>query len=374
MATKLDPRLVKRVFELEKEAGENRLKWTAISEKINKEFGTNYDRETAANIHRRYKRGATAPDKFIPHEEPANGAGEFLERVSEIARTSKKSHKNPPTDVWRKWFTEAQGIRESVSDRELQATATIDAKKPIAVSFLGDWHIGSPHTDYDKLYGDIEFIKANPRLYCCISGDRTDQFMPGFKDASAVTGQLTPPELQLDAMEAILKELSDSIVAAIGGNHDRMAAKKTGIDTERWVRRGMKFSYLPHGGLLTLTVGRESYKILWKHHYRFNSSLNQFNSHHRMLEILEPTADLVVTEHEHNPGMESVERGTGAAKRTVISIRAGAYKVNDGYSMDYFKEGRPAPQTVILYPDRHKIVGFHGYDSMQDAATYLKAV
>lgn len=373
MALRADPRLVKRVFELEKKRRGDAEIWPEIATIINKEFGSGYNRTTIANLFRRYRRGDTAPDPILPPDATDKDASTFLERVAEIVRTSKKVPKNPSTSIWCKWFREAQGIRDSVSDRELQSSATIDANKPIGLSFLGDWHIGSPHTDYERLYGDIEFIKANPRLYCCISGDRTDMFVPGFKDAAAVTHQLLPGDLQLDAMEAILKELGDSIVAAIGGNHDNMARKKTGIDTERWVRRGMKFSYMPHGGLLTLTVGRETYKILWKHHYRFNSAMNQFNSHHRMLELLEPTADLVVTEHEHNPGMESIEKGSGAASRTVINIRTGAYKVDDGYSMDYFKAGVPAPQTVILYPDRHKIVALHGTESMRDAGIYLKA-
>lgn len=374
MPGRLDPRIPKRIFELFKEVGDKREKWGEICEKVNKEFGTNYNRISCANVYKRYKGGSTAPDHLLPHDEAPQEANGFLERVAEIIRTSKKTPKNPSTDYWCKWFKEAQGLRESVSDRELQATATIDSSEPIALSFLGDFHIGSPFTDYERLYGDVATIRATPNLYCCISGDRTDQFIPGFKDASAVVGQLTPPELQLDAVEAIMNEIGDSIVCAIGGNHDEMSRKKTGIDVERWIRRGKKFSYMPHGGLLTLTVGKETYKILWKHTYRFQSSLNLFNSAHRMLELLEPTADLVVQEHLHNPGMESIERGTGPGKHTVISIRTGAYKTTDGYSMNFFKEGIPAPQTVILYPDRHKVVGMHGTESMRDAVVYLKGI
>lgn len=374
MPGRLDPRIPKRIFELFKEVGDKREKWGEISQAVNKEFGTDYNRITCANIYKRYKTGSTAPDPLMPHDEAPLEANGFLERVAEIRRTSKKNAENLSTDEWKECFTEAQGIRERVSDRELKAAATIDVSEPIGLSFFGDWHIGSPHTDYESLFGDIEVVKGNPRLYCCVSGDRTDMFIPGFKDATAVTGQLVPGDLQLDAMDAILTELGDSIVCAIGGNHDTMARRKTGIDTERQIRKKYKFSYMPHGGLLTLTVGKIEYKILWKHHWRFNSSLNQFNSHHRMLEQLEPTADMVVTEHEHNPGMESVERGTGDAKRMVISIRTGAYKVADGYSMDYFKEGRPAPQTVVLFPDRKKIVAMHGADSMKDAAVYLRGI
>lgn len=374
MPGRLDPRIPKRIFELFKEVGDKREKWGEISDTVNKEFGTNYNRVAAANIYKRYKHGQTAPDHLLPHDEAPQEANGFLERVAEIIQTSKKVPKNPPIGYWCKWFREAQGLRDSVSDRELQATAEINAKEPIAISWLGDWHLGSPHTNYEKLYGDVEFIKSNPRLYCCISGDRTDMFVPGFKDAAAVTGQLVPGDLQLDAMEAILRELGDSIVCAIGGNHDAMAKKKTGVDTERWVRRGMKFSYMPHGGLLTLKVGTQEYKILWKHTYKFQSALNKFNSHHRMMELLEPLADVVVQEHLHDPGMESIEKLQGGKRHPVVSIRTGAYKEDDAFSLDWYKQGLPAPQTVIFYPDRHKVLAMHGAESMQDAAIYLKGI
>lgn len=372
MAEKTDPKIVKRVFALREEY-KKAPDWHEIAEAINKEFGAHYNHKSMANVYNRFAKGVTAPDKREPHTaEPESLA--FIERVAEIRRTSKKKVVNLSTGEWRKCFTEAQGVRERLSDRELQSTATINTDAPIALSFMGDFHVGSPHTDYDRLYSDVDFIKSNPRIYCCISGDRTDQFIPGFRDASAVAGQLTPPELQFDAVEAILKELGPSIVAAIGGNHDVMGKRKTGIDAERWLRRGMSFSYMPHGGLLTLTVGTQQYKILWKHSYKFQSALNKFNSHHRMMEILEPTADVVVQEHLHDAGMESIEKVSGGARRTIVSIRTGAYKRADGFSMDWYKEGTPAPQTVILYPDRKKIVAIHGEESLSDAAIYLNGI
>ncbi len=366
---RVDPRIVRFLFDYLKEKG-GRPNWNETAVVVNKKFGTSYTRKTMPTVYHRYNKGQTSPDPLMPHTGQADS---FADRV-QIIRTSKKTPGNLPADDWRRVFTEAQGIRDIVSDRELYCAATIKTKTPVALCFFGDWHLGSAHTDYQRLYADAQFVAETENIYCGISGDRTDMFVPGFKDASAVMGQLAPPDLQLEAMDSLLKLLGPKVVAAIGGNHDTMARRKTGVDVERWVRKGYSFSYMPHGGVLTLTVGDQAYKILWKHHYRFNSSLNQFNSHHRMMELLEPTADLIVTEHEHNPGIESVERGTGEARRTVISIRTGAYKIDDGYSMDFFKEGRPGPQTVILFPDRKKVLAMHGVEALQDAAIYLRGV
>jgi len=366
MATKLDPHIPKRVFELV--AGyKGKPDWTEIAETINREFKTFYTRITAAGIHKRYKTGATSPDKYVPHEDHS-------ESINFIERVSKKLPENPTVDEWANAFLGAQGFRERVSDRELQCEATIKTDKPVAVSWLGDWHIGSPNTDYHRLYRDVEFIRNTDRLYCCISGDRADMFVPGFKDATAVMGQIMPPDIQLDAVDALVDSIKEKVVAAIGGNHDTMARRRTGVDAERQIRRKWPFSYMPHGGVLTLNVGTQTYRILWKHHYRFNSALNQFNSHHRMRELLDPSVDIVVTEHEHNPGVESIEIGTGAARRTVLNVRTGAYKIDDGYSMDYFKEGGVGPQTIVFYPDRKKIMAIHGSEAIWDAAAYLRAV
>ena len=90
-----------------------------------------------------------------------------------------------------------------------------------------------------------------------------------------------------------------------------------------------------------------------------------------MLELLDPTADIVVQEHEHSPGIESLEKGE-YDKKTVVNIRTGAYKINDGFSMDFYKSGRTAPQTIILFPDEKKILAMHGRDAIKDAITYLE--
>jgi len=38
----------------------------------------------------------------------------------------------------------------------------------------------------------------------------------------------------------------------------------------------------------------------------------------------------------------------------------------------FFKSGRRGPQTVILWPDKRKILAMHGADALNDAKTYLR--
>ena len=56
----------------------------------------------------------------------------------------------------------------------------------------------------------------------------------------------------------------------------------------------------------------------------------------------------------------------------MVNIRTGSYKIDDSFSMNYFKSGRIAPQTVVLFPNEKKIVPMHGRDAIKDAITYLR--
>ncbi len=277
-------------------------------------------------------------------------------------------------DEWFDFCESTQEFRRKSSIAQSIANATIKTKSPIALTVISDAHIGSPHTNYKALRSDLNVLRENPAVYALIGGDFCDNFIPGFRDAGAVTGQIEPPQRQLLMFEAILADIEKSIVAIGSGNHNDMARRKTGIDTEYFILRGIKKPYLPQGGLLKLTVGGETYKLLWKHNYRFSSSLNQFNSHHRMREMLAPDIDVVITEHEHNPGIESIEVGEFDQKRTVLNVRTGTYKEDDPYSMQFYKAGRRGPQTMIFWPDRHKVLAMHGADALNDAVDHLRGI
>ncbi|MEA1998223.1 MAG: metallophosphoesterase [Euryarchaeota archaeon] len=270
-----------------------------------------------------------------------------------------------------KAMRDGQQLQQSFDKRQYEAKVAVDTSKPIAITFVSDVHFGNQHTDYEAFERDIATIVESPDVYLFKGGDWPDKFMPTFKDGTAVLGQLTPPQTQVLIIEKMMDYLGDKILVAIGGNHDKMDEKLTGISSEYMIHKGKPFPYLHEGGLIKLLVGKTSYNFLWKHHYRFNSSVNQFNSHHRMLEQLYPDTDIVVTEHEHNPGIEVVEKYEYDARRQVVNIRTGTYKIDDPYSMARWKAGRPGPQTVVLFPDQKKIVPFTGGDAINDAKKYI---
>jgi len=293
------------------------------------------------------------------------------ETPATLLRLSKRNPTELTSDEWLQTFADAQGTRDKISFSEMTATVSLPVRCPIGVVFSSDWHFGSPAMNVQAFRNDLEKVKSDARLYVCVGGDRMDNFQQSFKDASAAVNQLTPPQMQRLAVEAVLKSIADKVVALIGGNHEAMSVKKTGEDGDYWILRDMPFSYFPFGGLLKLTIGEMTYKVLWKHNYRFNSSLNQFNSHHRMQEILCPDSDINVQEHTHSPGIEVIEAGEFDQRRTVVNIRTGTYKGADAFSMNYFKAGRLGAQVVVLWPDHKRITVFHGEHAITDARAFL---
>lgn len=310
-------------------------------------------------------------------EPPRAGAPpEYLINVAAVIQENKKDVKELN---WRDYVDGFDGAkrfrRDAKGDHGYRVVKSrIKTDQPIAVCFISDVHIGSPHTDYQGFLEDIALIESDPRIYVGKGGDWADK-MSGFRDATASVGQLHPEEVQLLAVESIMEgPLNGRIIAAIGGNHDRMDARKTGLSSEYWIHRGKPFPYMPTGGLVELTVGSETYRIVWTHQYGTgNSRLNPHNIFRWIRQELDTSGDIFVLEHHHDPSIMTREM-QDFEKRTVVEIRTGSYKIDDKFSQQFFKEGRHGPQTVILFPDRHKIVPCHGKEALSDAIVYLNGL
>lgn len=341
------------------------LAWLSVAAKVNEEYGTSYNADSVRHVSRRHK------DVSVPPEERSLSSERFVTRIAEVVTSNKKRPKDYSLAEMEKTLTSAQRVIRDQSITQYTANVKIAAKVPIGLSFVSDVHLGSPDTNYKAFFADIGRIAADPRMYMGKGGDWCDNFMGSFIDATAPAFQLQPPEIQIGFENGIIEKLGDSIIAMIGGNHDNMAIRKTGVSHHNLLRRGDSFAFLPEGGLINLTVGKITYRILWKHSFRFNSSLNEFNPHHRMAQML-AQCDIRVLEHLHSPGTEIVEELEFDQKHSVVNIKTGTYKEDDAYSMSKWKAGRRGPQTVILFPDRRKIVPFHGADALEDAQAYMR--
>ena len=300
-------------------------------------------------------------------------ADDFLTRAEKIVWEGTKDKTPPAWDAGLDGMEEAQEFRKLFSIGDRHVKCHINTKGPIAITFITDVHLGSPNTLYGAFKADIKAVLDDPNIYVMKGGDWSDKFVPGFKDASAPANQLQPPTIQLVIEDQVMKALDGRIVAASGGNHDRMGEKRTGIDDQYFIMRDKDFPYMPTGGRIELVVGKTEYRILWTHQYGVGHSRVNTHNVFRWLRLIDPSCDIYALEHNHDPSMMTHEV-QDFDKRTVIEIRTGSYKIDDRYSQQFYKEGRVGPQTVILWPDRKKMLGFHGTTAITDASTQLRGL
>ena len=353
---------VDKILELVCSLREQKRQWVHIAEVVNVEFRTKYTSEGVRMLYRRQQRA-------LKQTTPAY---DFASDVTQLVYENKKEPQDMTVNELLSGYKSVQDFRDKFSMGQSIAKVRINVDRPVAITAITDVHIGSPYTDYDSFERDISKIREHPHTFLLKGGDWADKFMVGFRDAAAPANQLQPATVQLLTVKRIMESLEGKIIAANGGNHDHMDTKKTGISTESLIHYDVEFPYLPEGGLVVLTVGDIEYNILWKHNYRGNSQISLFNAH-RWLRELNRHADIAILEHTHNPGIEATERGSNSLgdSRTEINIRTGTYKLSDPFSERFFKTGMRGPETVVLFPDRRKVVPFHGKDAIEDAHTYM---
>lgn len=310
-------------------------------------------------------------------QEPDDTFHETVMRFAELKFRDKKKVEELEWEEYADLCSEVKRIGDAESISQDSAYIEIEnIGRPIAITCLSDLHVGSRYTNYEALKRDIRIIGSHPDIFVMKGGDWSDKFMTNFKDAGASQGALLSPSQQLRMVKSLMKRLHGRILAAIGGNHDIMDEKLSAISTESFIHSDVPFPYLKEGGTVNISFGDAKYQIAWKHHFKFNSSMNKFNSHHRLREMNCPNADVVVLEHTHDPGMEEISLQDADTPRSVINIRTGAYKEGDAFSKLWYKPGRRSPSTFIIFPSlfdgRKEILAMMGEDSLCHAAMYLQ--
>jgi predicted phosphodiesterase len=350
-----------------------------IIDELNQRFGGKRTPEAVQNMLGRIgvHWGHTLRNRTDDEEPESSSFTNIMAAVAPIIHEAHKKAK--PLDLDKVFDTlidvqEVEGSQDIVQSETVRAR--IDTKAPIILCFLSDLHLGHLKTDYRSMQRDINTIKGHNRVYVMKGGDWPNKTLGNFRDQTAMAEQISPPHSQVLLAEALMNELSGKIVAAIGGNHDSRDERATGLSTEYFIHRGMPFPYMKHGGVLKLTVGSVEYAILWKHNYKGSSIYNELHAQGRARRELYPLADIVVLEHTHSPAVKTSRLYDFDMARMVVDIRTGTYLVDDNYSVEKFKTGRPGPMAVILYPDRKKIVVPESDcgEMLDDAITYLRGL
>jgi len=153
--------------------------------------------------------------------------------------------------------------------------------------------------------------------------------------------------------------------------HELWSLRASDFDLTEYLTKHSKAVYLGTGGILWLTVGKQKYKIMMRHKYRFNSQDNPTATVKKMFEKC-GGFDLGVISHHHTATLEegNKEGLDGNLKR--IFLRAGSYKVHDRYAkQEGFGQGSIGVPIVLLNPKTRDLRGFQDIKEGIEYLSYL---
>jgi hypothetical protein len=199
------------------------------------------------------------------------------------------------------------------------------------LNFIGDAHVGSPDTHYDRLVKEVETIVHTPNSYAILGGDLID----GMFFSQAQHEQIEPIPEQFAYMQALVEYLGKNgkLLAGWSGDHD-MWIKKMGLSaySEFSKKTG---AYLMQGlGYLTAKLPDSEYYFSVAHQLPGHSMYSKTHPQKRAYKFGGASgSDVVVSFHNHQKELTmSWEKSFGGEVHPVYSIACGAYKATDDYA------------------------------------------
>jgi len=215
-----------------------------------------------------------------------------------------------------------------------QREATVELRPaypdlPVFIWLLNDSHIGSVYTDYERLLKDYQLVKETANFYTITNGDEVDNFLVDTAQAAGVYEDAISPEQQALIIQRLFKELAErqKLIAMSYGNHSDFI-QRGGLSFEGTWLRDLPCPVFNCGGLLTLRVGSQEYKIAMTHRFIGFSRFNPTNACKRFMELVYPEADIVYLAHSHVKEYLYFRRGN----KERLAIIGGCYKIDDEYA------------------------------------------
>jgi predicted MPP superfamily phosphohydrolase len=225
--------------------------------------------------------------------------------------------------------------------------------KPCAVAFMADMHIGSEGTDYEALDRDINIIRNTENMYAIVGGDVGDLHI---KHPAAVLAQKVTPEHQWLWIADVLKRLSPKILAMVAGNHELWTYAVANFDPLRQIADKINVPYNRHELPIDIKLAHQTYRILIRHKYRFNSSANPSNSPKQLCRKGRTDADVYVVCDKHEATAEPFSH----LGRWRWAVRPSGYQVESEFGMTGGWHGvNPVTPCIVFDPRNHDMhVGF----------------
>jgi len=274
-------------------------------------------------------------------------------------------------NVWNS-ILDFQNVLDEKSIEQNEARINIKTKYWIGIAFTGDHHIGNMATDYKTMLMHRDIIAKTDNLYVCLNGDYCDNYIPSSHTAGMFEA-LFPPAVQKNLAKDYIESIRDKVLSLCAGCHDVWGLKAADFDLTEYLAKHGEAVYLGTGGTLWLTIGKQRYKIMMRHKYRFNSGDNPTATVKKMFEKC-GGFDVGVVSHNHIASIEEANKQglDGNLKR--LFIRAGTYKTHDRYlKQEGYSEGATTVPIVLFSPNKRDIRGFQNIEEGVEYLSYLNS-
>lgn len=240
-------------------------------------------------------------------------------------------------------------------------------ESPIALAFIGDLHLGSSGTDYERAFGEAEIIAETPQMYAILCGDLLDNFIAPKLMAARMNSAIGIQD-EWVLVRRYLKIIAPKLLASVEGNHERFTFLLAHIDYFKDVLQSIKPTalYDTDDTLIDIQVGEAHFPTRIRHRWRYRSI---YNLTHGIEQAHRHDGNFLigVGAHSHASG---VIRGFNARGENGVAILCGSYKVHDPYAKQagFPKCNTNTAQTIILFDDGTKIA----CENLQRAAETMR--
>lgn len=238
------------------------------------------------------------------------------------------------------------------------ATWEIKTKKPICVLVLGDTHMGSWATNYERLIQLTDEIINTPNLYVILVGDLL-QMSIKLRGVLEVSDNALPPYWQIRFLDSWLQSIKHKVICSTFDNHSVMREENAvGFSTyaEIFKRHTIYHSGIGH---IDVKVGSQVYKIAVAHFFRGRTMYNPCHGQMRYIRMEANDREIVAAGDSHVHGV--VHYMEGGKER--LALNCGSIQ-NSGYGKRFFSlKNQDYFPCFTLDPKEHR---FTGYRSVSD--------
>lgn len=239
---------------------------------------------------------------------------------------------------------------------------------PMMLALFSDQHIGSPHTDIDRMFAEQDLVLATPGAYVALAGDIVDNYVIGKLTAVNMHHTVTVAE-EWAIAKHYLERFGDRLLWVHSGNHPAWSNRLIGLDIDRTITPDGVL-YDADEILVNVHIGAHSYLVRSRHKWQGSSMYNPTHAMERAARFDNAAPDIFIGGHVHKGAMirEFVLAGE---RKTAILV--GTYKgSHDTYAREV---GFPANDAstgaaVIFFPDG----SYQGFGSISAACQVMRAI